>query len=99
MEKNNTKKSRALKYEEFSRSPVDIIIPFHGQYERVKTLVKSILIACRSNPYQICLVDDASPNKEWIKNFQDVDQVMTVQNEQQMGFGASLQIAILRNSR
>lgn len=77
----------------FSRSKVDIIIPFHGQYEKVTRLVESILYLTRSNPYQICLVDDASPNKEYLKYFDSVKenyQIKTVRNKKHLGFGASL---------
>ena len=55
-----TKQSRPLEYVPFSRSRVDIIIPFYGQYEKVTSLVESILVAVRSNPYHITLVDDCS---------------------------------------
>lgn len=48
-------------------SQVDIIVPFHGQYEQLMTLIESIFRLTRSNYYQLCLVDDASPNPEFIK--------------------------------
>lgn len=48
----------------FSKSKVDILIPFHGQQDKVLRLIKSILKQVRSNPYQITLIDDASPEKE-----------------------------------
>ncbi len=49
-------------------SEVDIIIPFHGQYDRVTTLLESIFKFTRSNPYTIYVVDDHSPNSEYIQN-------------------------------
>lgn len=51
-------------------SGVDIIIPFHGQYEKLTTLLDSIFRLTRSNYYTICVVDDASPNSTYLKNLQ-----------------------------
>lgn len=86
----------------FSRSPVDIIIPFHSQYERVSDLVRSILMSVKSNPYQITLVDDCSANKnfgedikkEFTKNTPNgfLPQVQYIRNETQLGFGGSLKV-------
>jgi len=90
MNQNNT--ARPITQSNFSRSPVDIIIPFHGQYDKVSRLVKSILKATLSNPYQICLVDDASPNAEFIKEMKSVAQTITIRNEKQLGFGGSLKV-------
>lgn len=75
----------------FSREPVDIIIPFHGEIAKVVALVQSILAMTRSNPYQICLVDDASPDKSFIVQAAKIPQVFTVRNEKQLGFGGALQ--------
>jgi len=47
---------------------VDIIIPFHGQYEKVTRLVESIYRCTRSNFFQLCLVDDCSPNEDYLVN-------------------------------
>jgi len=58
----------------FSRSKVNIIIPFHAQYEKVSRLLQSIYLATRSNPYQICLIDDASPNSDFIEQVKDSPQ-------------------------
>jgi GT2 family glycosyltransferase len=94
--------SRPMSHVPFSRSQVDIIIPFHGQYEKVTRLVESILLVTKSNPYHITLVDDASPNKnfkeeinnQFIKttpaNFKP--QVSVIRTETQVGFGGALRI-------
>ena len=47
-------------------STVDIIIPFHGQYEKLANLMQSIFRLTRSNYYKVCVVDDASPNPHFI---------------------------------
>jgi GT2 family glycosyltransferase len=45
---------------------VDIIVPFHGQYEKVTRLVESIYRCTRSNFFQLCLVDDCSLNEDYL---------------------------------
>ena len=47
---------------------VDVVIPFHGQYEKVTRLVESIYRCTRSNFFQLCLVDDCSPNEDYLIN-------------------------------
>jgi GT2 family glycosyltransferase len=99
---SNTKKSKPLAFEPFSKSQVDIIIPFHGQYEKVSKLIQSILISVKSNPYQITLVDDCSPNKnfsqeikdQFIKNTPNIfrPQVNCIRSEKHIGFGGALKL-------
>ena len=48
-------------------APVDIIIPFHGQYNKVTSLIESIYSKTRSNYIQIYLIDDCSPNAEFVE--------------------------------
>lgn len=96
------KKSRALEFKPFSRSPVDILIPFHAQYERVSELIRTILISVKSNPYQITLVDDCSDNKnfgeeitkQFLKNTPDgfQPQVQYIRSNKQLGFGGALKL-------
>lgn len=79
----------------FSRSKVDIIIPFHGQYEKVRKLVASIIVGVKSNPYQITLVDDCSPNKNFGLDLNTLDPIVSViRNEKQLGFGGSINAGI-----
>ena len=98
----NNHKSRPLEFGPFSRSAVDIIVPFHAQYEKVSELVRSIVVAVKSNPYQITLVDDCSENRnfgeEVNKEFAKIapsgtsPQVRCVRSETQMGFGGALKL-------
>lgn len=95
-------KIRPMQFKPFSRSAVDILIPFHGQYEKVSALIKSILLSVKSNPYQITLIDDASENKnfgeeiknEFVKNTPQgfKPQVNYIRSEKQVGFGAALKL-------
>jgi GT2 family glycosyltransferase len=81
-------------------SQVDIIIPYHGQYERVTQLLESIFRLTRSNYYQIYVVDDCSANDKYIntiginsqKNAERSRQenIVTVhRNETQLGFAGA----------
>ena len=47
-------------------APVDIIIPFHGQYDKVIRLIESVYQNTRTNYIQIYLIDDCSPNEQFI---------------------------------
>lgn len=86
----------------FSMSRVDIIIPFHSQYEKVSRLIRSILLSVKSNPYQITLVDDCSENKsfgEEIKREFAKDtpagykpQLQYIRSEEQVGFAGALKL-------
>jgi len=72
-------------------SRVDFIIPFHGQYEKVIKAIESIFRCVMDVPYHICLVDDASPNQDFQQQLSKVNNVTCVRNEEQRGFGYSLQ--------
>jgi glycosyltransferase involved in cell wall biosynthesis len=76
---------------EFS-SPVDIVIPFHGQYEKVTRLLESIFQLTRSNPYNIYLVDDNSSNQGYLASLAKVPRVKMVRSEIQRGFGGALRL-------
>jgi glycosyltransferase involved in cell wall biosynthesis len=78
-------------------SQVDIIVPFHGQYDLVMQLINSLFRLTRSNFYNLILVDDCSPNSEFIlklgdnarKNSERLNQkniLKTIRNEEQKGF-------------
>ena len=81
--------------------PVDIIIPFHGQYEKVANLVNSIFIYTKNTSFQIYLVDDASPNEHFFEEFKKIDEnppagcepiVQVTRNKKQLGFGGALEV-------
>jgi len=97
-----TQKSRPMEFKLFSRSAVDILIPFHGQYEKVSELIKSIVLSVKSNPYQITLIDDASENKDFGEKIKNqflkttpqgcLPQVQYLRSEKQIGFGGALKL-------
>lgn len=75
----------------FMRSPVDIIVPFHGQYEKVVRLIESIY-RVRSNPYKLTLVDDGSPNATFLSSIKSLPQLNCIRLEKQIGFGGALRV-------
>lgn len=74
---------------------VDIIVPYHGQYDKVMNLVESIFRLTRSNYYQLIVVDDFSPNEHYSRIIADVARKREIPNlsifrtEYQMGFGGA----------
>jgi GT2 family glycosyltransferase len=88
---NNLSLKKTLKISEFSRSPVDIIIPFHGLYTRVKDLVKSILLTTKSNPYRITLIDDFSQNVSFYESLKEYKEIDIFRTESQLGFGGAVE--------
>ena len=68
----------------------DIIVPFHGQTEHLCRLIESINRSV-IQPHHLCLVDDASINSHFGK-IAAASKLHVIQNEQQIGFGASLMV-------
>ncbi len=62
MKSSEIQKARPISLPSTFTANVDIIIPYHGQYELMTSLVQSIFRVTRSNYYEICVVDDGSPN-------------------------------------
>jgi GT2 family glycosyltransferase len=75
----------------FSRWPVDIIIPFHGQYDKVTKLIESIM-TFTLHPHIITLVDDCSPNEDYLSKHLKKAPVRTIRTEEQSGFGGCLNL-------
>lgn len=78
----------------FSTAEVDILIPFHGQYTKVRNLVESILLHTLECKYLITLIDDGSPNKNFVNEIVKHARVYTIQLPEQVGFAAALNVGI-----
>lgn len=98
----------------FSRSRVNIIIPFHGEFEKVTRCLESILMVTRSNPYQICLVDDASEDAKFFDEMMNAwfakvperykyagvePQVIGVRSEKHLGFGGAVNLGLQKTKQ
>ena len=85
---------------DFSGS-VDIIIPFHGQYQKINVLLDSLFRLTRSNYYRVIIVDDASPNSDFITLIERnaaknarlrriENNIKTIRLDTQVGFGGAM---------
>jgi GT2 family glycosyltransferase len=84
------KSSYGDKISSFKFSDVDIIIPFHAQYTKLRKLVESILLYTTSNKYLITVVDDGSPNQQFLDSFCKTFPVHGVRMNTQRGFAAAI---------
>lgn len=73
----------------FNNSKVDIIIPFHGTYDKVSNAIASIFKFTKNIKYNLVLIDDASENKHFGESLSSYN-INLIRNEKQLGFGASL---------
>ena len=88
---NLTKRARPIQENVYSKCRVDILIPFHGQYQKVYKLCETIWKTLRLNyAYRICLIDDCSPNAHFYEGFKDAPRTLAIRNETQLGFGGAL---------
>jgi GT2 family glycosyltransferase len=82
---------------------VDIIIPFHGQYDQVTNLIDSIYRYTVKVPYTIYLIDDCSTNENFIqdisasvlnviRNRRIPHLLQNARNPEQKGFAASARV-------
>lgn len=55
----------------FEYASVDVLIPFHGEYHRVKKLMESILQLTSSPKIRVFLIDDCSPNESFIDGWKE----------------------------
>jgi GT2 family glycosyltransferase len=84
-------------------SSVDIIVPFHGQYDKVTNLIESIFKFTRSNYYMLYAVDDCSPNDGMLEKMSENARKRNVQNfkamrcSSQKGFAGACQAAYERS--
>lgn len=77
-------------------SAVEIIIPFHGLYNNVVTLIETIFSTITSNRYQITLVDDGSPNQGFIKELasKKIEGLICYRKNVQEGFASAVNFAL-----
>lgn len=81
---------RPIKRVLYRECPVDIIIPYHDECDRVLELCKGVWAHTRINPYKIYIVDDASASKTFIYAFRKAPNTVMIRNDTRLGFGASL---------
>lgn len=85
-------------------SKVSIIVPFHGQYEKVARLIESIYRYTHTSAYQICLIDDASPNSDFldemtkIPSIEGIRSVKCIRRMEQKGYGSAIQVGLQKTT-
>lgn len=75
-------------------SPVDIVIPYYSHYHLLGECLESILTKTFGAYYTITLVDDGSPNKDFLVDMEKHKlkkiPLQYLRHENQQGFGAAL---------
>lgn len=80
-----------------TRPAVDIIIPFHGKYEYVTRCCESVLRCTPNQPFQITLIDDGSPNPDFLRSLIS-NKIGGWQSEEQLGFGGAVNEGVANTS-
>lgn len=99
-DKDKVYSPRQIKYDPYGVVPVDILIPFHGQYQKVYDLCKSLwkTLGLYHN-YNICLIDDASPNEHFLRGFEKAPRTTILRSEERLGFGGALNVGFENTER
>jgi len=72
----------------------DIIVPFHGCYQAVSNLVKTIFMYSSDILNKLILVDNGSENKEFALMYSDHPKIKIVRSEVNLGFGGGVNLGI-----
>lgn len=72
------------------KAPIDIILPFHGQYHALQACVNSIARYSLGSVYTLTIVDDYSPNKDFLADGIKRSNIQAIRLPEQKGFGAAL---------
>lgn len=97
---SKTHNARPMAESSTFNSAVSIIVPFHGKYEFCTSLVESVLRFTKSNFYELILVDDASPNEDYISRAEEnllkhpspYVRIKCIRCTDQMGFGGAAKV-------
>lgn len=80
-----------IKLNPFYMSDVEIIIPFHGEQNRVIKIVDSIIKTVQTNRFSITLVNDGS-DKDCLEDLKKMG--IRILHQKQKGFGAAVNLAL-----
>lgn len=70
---------------------VDIIIPFHNEYDCLLKCLYGIALYTPDIKYRLFLIDDFSNNNKFLENLiKDKNRAYGIRNESQLGFAASV---------
>ena len=80
------------------REEVGIILPFHGRYDCVLKCVESIYKLTKTNPYKIYLVDDGSPNVNFMTGFKKSNKIIPVRLNTQVGYASACEAGFAKST-
>lgn len=78
----------SIRYKNDIPEGLSIAIPFHGRYENVTSIVSDIHRYAKGFEYEILLLDDKSPNTDFINKFNRIPFMKQFQSAEHRGFGA-----------
>jgi GT2 family glycosyltransferase len=99
----NKTENYTIKVPSIFNAAVDIVLPFHGQYDKVTALIEGIFTFTRSNYYSLYLVDDCSPNTAFLQKIshnarkRNIETVKAMRCSTQRGFAGACQAAFERS--
>jgi len=73
---------------------IDIIVPFHGCYESVSNLIKSVFMHSPQLVNKLILVDNGSENKEFGLMYSEHPKIKIVRSEENLGFGGGINLGM-----
>ena len=74
-------------------SPIDVIVPVYGQINYVQSCIQSVLAEPQQTPYELIVIDDASPDmelREWLDEQAAGGRLKLYRNAENLGFVASV---------
>lgn len=78
---------------------IDVIVPFHGCYESVSNLIKTIFMYSPQIVNKLILVDNGSENKEFGMMFSEHPRIKIIRSDNNLGFGGGVNLGIKNAER
>jgi GT2 family glycosyltransferase len=73
---------------------IDIIVPFHGCYDSITQVIKSIFMHSPKIVNKLILVDNGSENKEFGMMYSEHPKIKIVRSEINLGFGGGVNLGM-----
>jgi len=77
-----------------SEKLIDIIVPYHGCYESVTKLIKTLFMYSPQIINKLILVDNGSENKEFGLMYSDHPKIKLIRTELNLGFGGGVNLGM-----
>lgn len=73
---------------------IDIIVPYHGCYESISSLIKNLFMYSPHMINKLILVDNGSENKDFASFYSDHPRIKIVRIDDNIGFGAAVNMGL-----